>query len=72
MTSNIPFDQNHELHGALIALGTMVVMQFGGKDLCTSASVGALVGATATAAMKTVGHGETLRSSQTDGTSSGR
>jgi len=64
MSSLVPFEQNHELHGALLGLGVCVAWKAAGRPLGESLTVGGITGTIATAAMKTYGHPDFLRKLQ--------
>ena len=53
---SVPFEENHELHGALLGLTTAVALRTVGRPFAESLTVGTAVGALATAGMKTYGH----------------
>lgn len=61
MSDLIPFQDNHELHGALIGLGVAAVIKVTGRPMSDSLAIGGVTGAIATAAMKTYGHPTQLK-----------
>lgn len=61
MEKLVPFEQNHQLHGALLGVGVSLVLTASGRPFSESLTVGGTAGLIATAYMNSFGHPDFLK-----------